>query len=87
MKVWALVSAKVHDDCEHLALSGLFTSRELALDYLAEWVLGPDIAATLCWEQAPENAEFWEGHDPEHIHCYIILTEPVRAGPVRNVLR
>ena len=76
-KVWVLVmnESKKYNSSE-ISVLGVFSSRENALHYLADVVLKDEekLFASIKWEQARYNTEYFEGVDAENVEYDLYTT-------------
>src|SRR5438132_1298236 len=62
-QIWVLTDESPHGSDAEMGYSlvGLFSSKQEALDYLCDEVLGPELFAEVVWEPAPDNPTHSEG--------------------------
>ena len=76
-KVWVLeINESKNFGSNEVSIGGVFSSRENAMDFLANAILGDEeeLFASLKWKQSKHNAEFFEGVDTEGIEYQIHTT-------------
>ena len=77
MKVWFITNKRADDEDTSLSLVGIFSTKEIALDYLKNEVLGSESFNSISWEQSEYNSEYFEGIDAVGRRRFILSTAEV----------
>ncbi len=69
-RLGAHAGAAAHD---RYSVIGVFTSRAGALRFLAEDVIGIDVARQIAWGCSPDDPYYREGAGPDERRCILVL--------------
>lgn len=69
--VWVLTQEWPRID--RCSVIGVFTSRDGALRFLAEDVIGTDVARQIAWGCSPDDPYYWEGSGPDERRFILVL--------------
>mgnify|MGYP000002905053 CR=1 FL=1 len=69
--VWVLTQEWPRSD--RCSVIGVFTSRDGALRFLAEDVLGTDVAGQIAWGCSPDDPYYWEGVGSDERRFILVL--------------